>query len=564
MKSIPKRFNLLGVCLALAVLPAVSLAQDTVPLECGDVPLSFGDVGLGAVSTLIVTCTFYEPDHSVLVSFVEGGAGAFMIEPILPPGAVLPYWAAPGERVDFEVRFAPALAGNHQARWWIQGNSPAGGGTAIWYETGMMQGDGVLVEALPPEDIQAVLDFMDAAVADGTLEGEGPGNSADNRLNALQNMIRAAGDVAAFAVQMTERPLYVAPGTQGPAVISGDFVAFSDRVDPLYGDYDVWFGDVNTGGFFNLTNDPAESERVTDIEGSRVAYTEREREPLSHRSIRVQDALQPADVGGFGFIFENSTARLGGDYLIWSQERETWDVHAYSFSLGTEWEVAASLEADEIAGGVSQGRFVYEERVLPYPDPERNVWLYDVSDLEAGPVKTLIDEGAAPVIDGDWIAYTKETGDPNGADVFLYEIGSGNPPRNITNRPGPQGDVTIAGHNVAYTDWSMDGEEADVYLYLIDAQLTLRVTERPGWEAHADVGLGHVVYVVFVDPADPWETDIFVTDFSVITSQVACDQLAAALKKCDGEPEDFVEGEAREELYAMILELMTDLGCEVP
>ncbi len=43
----------------------------------------------------------------------------------------------------------------------------------------------------------------------------------------------------------------------------------------------------------------------------------------------------------------------------------------------------------------------------------------------------------------------------------------------------------------------------------------------------------------------------------------ACGQLMAAYKKCDGQPRppDFVEGDAQEQLAAMILQLMADFGC---
>jgi hypothetical protein len=44
----------------------------------------------------------------------------------------------------------------------------------------------------------------------------------------------------------------------------------------------------------------------------------------------------------------------------------------------------------------------------------------------------------------------------------------------------------------------------------------------------------------------------------------ARDQLWAAYRRCDGSPEppDFVEGQARERLAAMILALIENLGCE--
>ncbi|MHC4436123.1 MAG: hypothetical protein ACYS3S_02100 [Planctomycetota bacterium] len=44
----------------------------------------------------------------------------------------------------------------------------------------------------PIEEIEEILDFVDESVEDGTLTGNGPGNSAGNRLNALRNMIENA------------------------------------------------------------------------------------------------------------------------------------------------------------------------------------------------------------------------------------------------------------------------------------------------------------------------------------------------------------------------------------
>jgi len=44
----------------------------------------------------------------------------------------------------------------------------------------------------PIEEIEEILDFIDDSVGDGTLAGEGLGNSADNRLNALRNKLEEA------------------------------------------------------------------------------------------------------------------------------------------------------------------------------------------------------------------------------------------------------------------------------------------------------------------------------------------------------------------------------------
>lgn len=52
------------------------------------------------------------------------------------------------------------------------------------------------VEELPPdEQIARILDFFDMSVQSETLQGDGPGDSAEKRLNALRNMIEAARDL---------------------------------------------------------------------------------------------------------------------------------------------------------------------------------------------------------------------------------------------------------------------------------------------------------------------------------------------------------------------------------
>jgi len=61
----------------------------------------------------------------------------------------------------------------------------------------MRQGDEIIMTAEPSIvfNVEDLLDFIDDSVVAGTLEGDGPGNSADNRLNAIKNMIEAASDL---------------------------------------------------------------------------------------------------------------------------------------------------------------------------------------------------------------------------------------------------------------------------------------------------------------------------------------------------------------------------------
>ena len=57
-----------------------------------------------------------------------------------------------------------------------------------------LSGNGVIVDVDPSEEIAEILDGLETAVLDGTVEGAGPGGSATGRLNALANMLEAASD----------------------------------------------------------------------------------------------------------------------------------------------------------------------------------------------------------------------------------------------------------------------------------------------------------------------------------------------------------------------------------
>ena len=104
--------------------------------------------------------------------------------------------------IEVDVTFTPAAAG------------PASGLLhAIGFENDVrvpLAGAGVAPEPTPEELIAEILTAFDAAVADGSLAGAGPGASAAGRLGALRNMLAAAqafidaGDVAAACTQLLD------------------------------------------------------------------------------------------------------------------------------------------------------------------------------------------------------------------------------------------------------------------------------------------------------------------------------------------------------------------------
>ena len=62
-----------------------------------------------------------------------------------------------------------------------------------------IQGEGVVTAIPPAEQVADILAFIESSVAAGTLAGDGPGKSAENRLGALKNMIEAAGEDIALS-----------------------------------------------------------------------------------------------------------------------------------------------------------------------------------------------------------------------------------------------------------------------------------------------------------------------------------------------------------------------------
>jgi len=153
----------------------------------------FGDVKLGSSGSTLITLinpmggTHEEPLVISTISLAVGSSPAFAVS-----GNYEGYTLLPGESVDVEVVITPSATGYAAATLEITSDDP------VFPLIGVpLGGMGVSVEQPPQEQVALILAFMDAALAEGSLTGEGPGASAGNRLNALQNMIEASGDLIA-------------------------------------------------------------------------------------------------------------------------------------------------------------------------------------------------------------------------------------------------------------------------------------------------------------------------------------------------------------------------------
>jgi hypothetical protein len=145
---------------------------------------NFGDVELGKSATSISTVQNVGLVPITLDSITLDPSGGDFAIVTNPTGTTL----GVGESADVVITFTPTVIGPATATLtinWFNGEA----GTAYVELTGTgVESSG------EPVSVQDILDFFDQSVADGTLVGDGPGSSADGRLKALRNKIKAAGD----------------------------------------------------------------------------------------------------------------------------------------------------------------------------------------------------------------------------------------------------------------------------------------------------------------------------------------------------------------------------------
>jgi len=128
-----------------------------------------------------------------------------------------------------EVTFTPQTAELHTGTL----GSSVFNGTAYAFS---ISGYGVEVEP-PVQTVGEVLDFFDTSVTDGTLVGDGNGNSANGRRNALRNMIEAsddlfaAGDLDGACHQLTDAYRRTDGDPKPPDFVAG--TAAADLADAL-------------------------------------------------------------------------------------------------------------------------------------------------------------------------------------------------------------------------------------------------------------------------------------------------------------------------------------------
>lgn len=148
----------------------------------------FGDVEVGQSTTYVVQIYNYGTADLNVTSVTMTGDAAFTLTS--GPAAPLVIAADTSIGVDFEVTFTPTAGDTASAVVQIASDDEDEAVVEV-----ALVGVGIITQLPLIQQIQDILEYFDASVGSGTLQGYGPGNSPKNRLKALRNMIEAAGDL---------------------------------------------------------------------------------------------------------------------------------------------------------------------------------------------------------------------------------------------------------------------------------------------------------------------------------------------------------------------------------
>lgn len=169
-------------------LLAAGLVFGAAEIEVQPLAYDFGLVQAGSSESTLITVSNPGDEPLVLeaVSFEAGSSEAFQITSLVFPPVVM----SAGAQFTIEVTFTPVTGGPASATLTLLSTDPDEPVTQI-----VFTGQAPAEEQTPQEQIAAIIAFVEESKQDGSLQGSGPGRSAANRLNALQNMLDEAGDL---------------------------------------------------------------------------------------------------------------------------------------------------------------------------------------------------------------------------------------------------------------------------------------------------------------------------------------------------------------------------------
>ena len=157
-------------------------------IEVTPLDYDFGLLEVGSSDSAIITIYNHGDTPLTLEDayFEPGSSGDFAITSLLFP----PVYMSSGAQFTIEVTFSPTSGGPASASLLILSTDTDEPQVQV-----LFTGQAPLDEQSPQEQIATIIDFVGQSIFDGTLQGNGPGNSADKRLNALLNKLDRAEEL---------------------------------------------------------------------------------------------------------------------------------------------------------------------------------------------------------------------------------------------------------------------------------------------------------------------------------------------------------------------------------
>jgi hypothetical protein len=169
--------------IAFLLLAPIGTALAIPHIEVTPLSHDFGQLQLGDSATTIITIKNIGNSAIEIssITFTAASSQDFQLPILLP--YYLPWAFSAGGQIEVEVTFTPTN-GEVSAIIEIKNSDPDKPTVEV-----ALTGSGPAQSEEPEEIIEDIIDFMDAAISDGTLLGNGPGKSARGRLKALANML---------------------------------------------------------------------------------------------------------------------------------------------------------------------------------------------------------------------------------------------------------------------------------------------------------------------------------------------------------------------------------------
>ena len=410
--------------------------------------------------------------------------------------------------------------------------------------------------------------------------------------------------VSAYYFESIERQLTTDQEDQFDPSISGGITVYTDRRNA---DADIYYYDIENDQEVQITEGDGD-QFFNDISGNLIAYTNFGSDNANIYIYNIENGTTQQITN---LTSNQRNPSISGNLVVYEDDRNNnnnnnnYDIYLYNLDSGIETRLTFN-DSPQINPDISGTIVVWE-------DYRNGITNSDIFMMDVGaenPVIVNVTEGVEahdrePSIDGDIIAYSSNRASLG--DIYLYRI-TDDITEQITVGYDYERNPEVSGNYVAYESYA--GGDADIWLYSISLGVSEQATTHPTEQYLHAISSNRLVYTdnrngnldiyllefQFVSDMDdiiaffdasveagtlwgkgdlPWIANKRLKVFRcmLVAAGTLIDEgyfgwgcliLERIYRRSDGylRPPDFIVGDAREELVAMILQLKTDLECE--